>query len=149
MTRTDPRDPDAMALITAHITRSTSVYPSQASYVLDAEALARSGARVYLLRRHGTPVAIGALRDLGATLWEIKSMHTKVDHRGVGHGRVMLAHLIAEARAAGCTRLCLETGSDDASAAARALYANAGFRETGPFADYPPHPLSVFMDLAL
>jgi putative acetyltransferase len=39
----------------------------------------------------------------------------------------------------------LETGSQDAFAPARTLYATAGFTVCGPFADYPDSPLSVFM----
>jgi putative acetyltransferase len=36
-----------------------------------------------------------------------------------------------------------------AFAPARSLYASAGFRPCGPFADYHPSPSNVFMTLAL
>ena len=46
-------------------------------------------------------------------------------------------------------RVSLETGSGDDHAAARALYARAGFTACGAYAGYAEDPLSVFMTLAL
>ena len=57
----------------------------------------------------------------------------------------MLAHIIAAARAMGLKRLCLETGSFDFFAPARALYARHGFVECAPFEDYKPDANSTFM----
>ena len=37
----------------------------------------------------------------------------------------------------------------EAFAPARALYAEAGFEECGPFGDYRPSPFSTFMTLSL
>jgi putative acetyltransferase len=39
----------------------------------------------------------------------------------------------------------LETGSDEHFAAARGLYARAGFVECPPFAAYAPSPASTFL----
>ncbi len=61
----------------------------------------------------------------------------------------MLAHLIAEASAAGLARLSLETGSWDFFIPARALYASHGFRVCQAFEGYRPDPNSVFMTLSL
>ena len=61
----------------------------------------------------------------------------------------MLRHLVAEAQAAGLTRLWLETGSQAYFAPARALYARHGFIECPPFAAYRPDPHSVFMTRAV
>ena len=57
----------------------------------------------------------------------------------------MLDALVAQAGARGLARLSLETGAQDSFAAARALYARAGFAECGPFEGYGPDPNSVFM----
>lgn len=76
-------------------------------------------------------------------------MHTAEALRGRGHGRAMLDHIIAAARADGLARLWLETGSFGYFAAARALYAKAGFVACDPFGDYRPDPNSVFMTLPL
>jgi hypothetical protein len=52
--------------------------------------------------------------------------------------------LVAEAANTGVEILRLETGV--ASHAALALYEKTGFKRRGPFADYRPDPLSVFME---
>jgi putative acetyltransferase len=76
-------------------------------------------------------------------------MHTAEAARGRGIGRAMLDHLLAVARQRGCRQVSLETGSMDAFAPARSLYATAGFRLCGPFGDYRPSRNSTFMTLAL
>ena len=61
----------------------------------------------------------------------------------------MLMHIIAESRLGGYERLSLETGVNEAFAAARHLYEKFGFVECEPFAKYKPDPSSCFMTLAL
>jgi len=61
----------------------------------------------------------------------------------------MLDHLLAVARERGYGRVSLETGSPEAFAPARALYAAAGFTLCGPFGDYPDNGFSTFMTLEL
>jgi putative acetyltransferase len=51
---------------------------------------------------------------------------------------------MAEEGHAGVEILRLETGA--ASHAALAIYEKTGFKLRGPFADYGPDPLSVFME---
>jgi len=72
-------------------------------------------------------------------------MHVLAEVRGRGLSRVMLTHLIAEAKAAGFVRLSLETGSQDMFLPARKLYENAGFTECPPFEGYVEDPNSIFM----
>jgi putative acetyltransferase len=91
----------------------------------------------------------GALKDLGDSTGEIKSMHTREVLRGRGLGRRMLEHILAEARRREYTALFLETGSMDAFLPARRLYERYGFTYCGPFGDYAEDPHSVFMTLAL
>jgi putative acetyltransferase len=54
-------------------------------------------------------------------------------------------HILEEAKRRSYERLSLETGSMDAFAPARSLYARFGFRPCGPFANYVEDPYSVFM----
>jgi putative acetyltransferase len=61
----------------------------------------------------------------------------------------MLTHLVAVARERGYRRLSRETGTMDAFAPARAMYASAGFEPSQPFADYTPSPNSTFFTLSL
>jgi putative acetyltransferase len=53
--------------------------------------------------------------------------------------------MVEEARRRSYKRLSLETGSMEAFAPARSLYARFGFRPCGPFANYVEDPYSVFM----
>ncbi|NUR09247.1 MAG: GNAT family N-acetyltransferase, partial [Nocardioidaceae bacterium] len=61
----------------------------------------------------------------------------------------VLAHLLRAARDEGLRRVSLETGSMESFAAARRLYARAGFAECPPFGDYAPSAASTFMTRSL
>jgi len=61
----------------------------------------------------------------------------------------MLTHLLGVARARGCRRVSLETGTMEAFAPARALYESAGFVPCAPFAGYQPSEDNLFMTLEL
>ena len=74
-------------------------------------------------------------------------MRTGSARLGAGHGRALLRHLIAEAGAAGLTRLSLETGSGAAFEPALALYRAHGFVDCPPFADYQATNFNQFLTL--
>jgi putative acetyltransferase len=76
-------------------------------------------------------------------------MHAAEAARGRGIGRALLDHLLAVSRERGYRRVSLETGAGPAFAAARGLYASAGFVPCEPFADYLPSPNSACMTRAL
>ena len=67
--------------------------------------------------------------------------------RGKGVAHAILVALEAKARQEGARSLMLETGIKNR--AALALYERAGFRRCGPFGEYLPDPISVFMEKAL
>lgn len=90
-----------------------------------------------------------ALKELGKSHGEIKSMHTVSEARGRGVARALLEHLLADARRRGMTRLSLETGTMDEFRAARALYEAHGFEYCPPFGDYFEDPESCCMTLRL
>lgn len=90
-------------------------------------------------------VAIGAVREVEAGHWEVKSMHTAAEARGLGAGRAVLQHLLDLVAREGATQVSLETGTYPAFAPARALYEAFGFMECPPFADYADNPFSVCM----
>ena len=58
---------------------------------------------------------------------------------------ILVRDMLEEAEKRAYLRLSLETGSTEAFAPARSLYARFGFRECGPFADYVEDPYSVYM----
>ena len=126
-----------------------AITPEGSVHALDLDALRGPALHFVTLNEGGAVLGIGALKWLDKAHGEIKSMHTAAAHRGRGVARTILAHLMAEARAASMTRLSLETGSTGHFAAPRALYAAHGFAPCGPFGDYRPDPHSHFMTRAL
>jgi putative acetyltransferase len=145
----DPRAPDVQALLAAHLAFAHEHSPPEDVYALDADRLVDVAIDFYSARADGQLLGVGALRRLDDAHAEIKSMHTAATARGRGVGRAMLLHLLAEARGRGCQRVSLETGTMDAFAPARELYASVGFAPCPPFADYRPSPHSICMTLPL
>ncbi|MEV4347852.1 GNAT family N-acetyltransferase [Actinoplanes sp. NPDC049596] len=65
-----------------------------------------------------------------STAWLIRDLYVRPAHRRQGAARLLLAHVITEARTAGALRLSLQTETDNA--AALTLYTSLGFhRVTG------------------
>lgn len=145
----DPTSAEVAPLLARHLKMMWDTSPPESVHALDASDLAAPGVRFFTLREGGTILGMGAVKQLTGPHGEIKSMHILSEARGRGLAQVMLAHLVAEARAAGWRRLSLETGTEAPFAPARALYARAGFVECPPFEGYALDPNSVFMTLAL
>lgn len=146
----DPRKADVVALLEEHLAFSRKHSPPEDVYALDLAGLLDPAVRFFSHRgTDGVLRGIGALKRLDAQHAELKSMHTAHAARGQGVGKAMVAHLLAVARAAGFTRVSLETGSMEAYVPARALYASFGFTACPPFGGYRESPNSVCMTLAL
>jgi putative acetyltransferase len=145
----DPSAPDVGALVARHRLFAASLSPPENVFALDTAGLLDPDVTLFSYRRHGELLAIGALRHLDERHCELKSMHTAEAALRSGIGRAMLQYLIDMARHRGYRRISLETGSMAGFAAARALYASAGFTECGPFGDYLPSPYSTFLSLEL
>lgn len=141
----DPRADRAASLLREHLQDMALHSPPESIHALDVEAL-RSPQITFWTGWDGTELlGCGALRELGRMHGEIKSMRTARSHLRKGVASRMLQHIIAEAERRSYTRLSLETGSMEAFAPARALYASFGFAFCGPFGDYVLDPNSVFM----
>jgi putative acetyltransferase len=144
-----PLGADLGLLMARHTADMHADTPPESIHMMDAGQLAAPGIRFFVIRDTGMPVAMGAFKRIDDTHAEIKSMHVLAEHRGRGLSRMMLAHLLDEARVTGYRRLSLETGVQPTFVSARALYARAGFVECPPFEGYGPDPNSVFMTLTL
>jgi GNAT superfamily N-acetyltransferase len=97
---------------------------------------------------NGHPVACGGWRahdeaapPLQAGDAEIKRMYVVDTARGQGLARQVLAELERSAKAAGRTRLVLETGTIQPEAIA--LYQSSGYNRMPNFGTYRDHPLSL------
>lgn len=148
----DFTDPGLGAFLQAHLDDLAPTAPAESRHALDLSGLDRPQVRLWVARAGNSVVATGALAHLKASdaaSEDLKSMRTDPTVRGTGLGRVMLRHLMADARARGVERLSLETGSMEFFVAARTLYASEGFVECEPFGDYVEDPHSVFMTVSL
>lgn len=144
-----PLGDDLVLIFQRHVADMHAQTPPGSIHMLPRAALAAPEIDFFVLRLAGKPAGMGALKHLGAGQGELKSMHVLAEHRGRGLSRVLLDHLVAHARGQNLARLSLETGAEAVFAAARALYARAGFTVCPPFGDYRADPNSVFMTLAL
>ena len=149
ITPTDPRDPALDLLFDRHVAAMHADTPPESIHMLPRASLVHPDIAFLALREGGRALAMGALKRLDVDHGELKSMHVLAEARGRGLSRLLLGALIDRARAQGIARLSLETGSQPGFAAARALYARAGFAECPPFGSYRPDPNSVFMTRAL
>lgn len=146
----DPARPDVRALLEEHLRNMYELSPPESVHALDVSELERPDITFWSVRDgDGLLLGCGALKELDARHGEVKSMRTPAALRRRGAGRTVLEHIVAVARERGYTRLSLETGSMEAFAPARRLYASYGFQYCEPFGDYVLDPNSVFMTLVL
>lgn len=145
----DLRGPEIAALLEAHLAYARRHSPPESVHALDLDRLRAPEITFWSLWDDGALAGCGALKELAPDHGEIKSMHTAEAHRGKGVASRLVAHILDEARRRGYRRVSLETGSVEAFAPARALYARHGFRVCPPFADYRDDPFSVCMTLEL
>jgi len=145
----DPDAEDVRELLRRHLEFARANTPPEDVHALEPGQLVDPAVTLYSYRRDGVLLAVGALKQIDGRHAELKSMHTVAAARRGGIGRAMVEHLIGVARDHGFSRVSLETGSTQAFAPARSLYAAAGFTPCGPFGDYPPGRGNTFMTMAL
>lgn len=141
--------PEVMQLIQLHGQTMLALSPAESCHFLPLDGLKQPSVTTWTMWQDQNLLGCGALKDQGDGTGEIKSMHTRANQRRQGLGRLMLRHILAEARSRAYTALYLETGSMNGFEPARQLYESHGFTYCEPFADYQPDPHSVFMCLNL
>lgn len=134
-------------LLAYHLEGMRGSSPPEFSFALDLSGLKAPGITVWTAWRNGSLAGVGALKDHGGGLGELKSMRTHPDHLRQGVGRLLLEHIIGAARARGMRRLSLETGSGPLFEAALALYRKRGFRDGEAFAEYVPSAFNQFLHM--
>jgi putative acetyltransferase len=107
------------------------------------------GGRIFFAERGGELVGCCALVAMGPGEFEVAKMAVTMSAQGLGIGRLVLQRAVDAARAAGATRLYLET--NHALTPAIHLYEDVGFRHI-PKERVKPSPYErteVFMEMVL
>ena len=141
----DLRSPEIIRLLHEHLQSMTLHSPPESIHALDVEALRKPDITFWSAWQDAELMGCGALKELNPRHGEIKSMRTVSTHLRKGVAATLLRHILEEAKRRSYERISLETGSMEAFAPARRLYASFGFKPCGPFADYVEDPYSVFM----
>jgi putative acetyltransferase len=145
----DLSGPAIAALLQEHLNEMRATSPPESTHALDLDGL-RSPDVTFWSALAGDEVAgCAALKRLDAEHGELKSMRTARAYTRRGVAGLLLAHVLAEAEAAGIRRISLETGSFPFFDPARRLYEKFGFEYCPPFGSYIEDPNSVFMTRAL
>ena len=145
----DLTSPAITNLLREHLDDMHAITPPESVHALDLESLKGPDITFWSAWNDDALIGCGALKELDPESAEIKSMRTVVTHRGKQVASRILEHLMDVAARRGYTCLYLETGSMEAFAAARNLYAKYGFIVRGPFGAYEDDPNSVFMERRL
>jgi putative acetyltransferase len=147
--RADFANPELTVFLREHLDELAPTAPPESRHALDVTALDQPKVRLWVAFDESNVVATGALAEIERGHEELKSMRTAPHRRGEGIARIMLEHLLDDARVRGVRRVSLETGSMDYFAPARALYAGAGFESCPPFGTYIADSNSTFMTYQL
>ncbi|OCX64480.1 hypothetical protein BFP70_10530 [Thioclava sp. SK-1] len=145
----DPKDKQISDLIGIHTAYGDAHYPSESNTHVYLDEYETSGVLLFGAWKGDECVGIAGLKSLTGEHGELKSMHVLEQTRGKGVGTHLIDTVIKAANERGLNRLSLETGSREASAAARRLYAKIGFEYCGPFGGYREDPNCVFMTMCL
>lgn len=143
------KDPKVIALLREHMENMLAITPVESVHALDLTRLKVPEITCWSAWDDQELLGFGALKLLGNGEGEIKSMRTSSLHLRKGVARAVLKHILEVAGARQYHRLYLETGSSQAFAPARSLYASFGFVFCGPFGEYVADPNSNFMTLEL
>jgi putative acetyltransferase len=137
------------ALLALHLSGMHENSPPGHVFALDLPGLQATNVTVWTAWDGNAIAGIGALKELGDSTAEVKSMRTHPAHLRKGIGAALLEHIIGAARGRGVRRLSLETGRGPAFEPALALYRRRGFKEGGAFGDYVRSEFNQFFHLAL
>ncbi|MCB1509426.1 MAG: GNAT family N-acetyltransferase [Hyphomicrobiaceae bacterium] len=144
----DPGAPGVAALLAASDGYMAALYPQESNHMLNLAALRKPNVCFLVGRRAGAALGCGAVVSFDEQVWaELKRMWVVPAARGLGLGRRLLSELEDVARGRGLRMVRLETGI--AQPEALGLYRSCGYVECGPFGDYRPDPLSIFMEKRL
>ncbi len=138
--------PEAQDLIDRLDKFQEKLYPTESNHLDSVETLMQPNVFFIGVRTGDELAGIGAVKRF-ETYGEIKRMYIPEKFRGKGIGKKIITALEAHLREHHISKARLETGIHQTVAIG--LYTAMGFTRTGPFGNYTPDPLSVFMEKKL
>jgi putative acetyltransferase len=139
----------ARDLVRFHLEGMHAHSPVGSVFALDFSALMGPEVTLWAAWQADKIAGIGALKHLGGSAGELKSMRTHPNFLRRGVAAALLEHIIGVARAAGMKRLSLETGSGVYFEPALSLYRRRGFVNGNQFSDYKRTAFNQFLHLSL
>ncbi len=142
--KADPRD--FVSLLGASDAYMASLYPATSNHMLDVETLC-------LPQMHFFGVTIDDVAKACGGFWahqdyvEVKRVYVDPSARGMGLSKALMQAIEEAARGLGFRVARLETGIHQPEALG--LYKKLGYETRGPFGEYQPDPLSLFMEKML
>lgn len=145
-----PLQDDVRALVAELNAYLIPLTPREFQFQLTAEQMAEPSVTVFVARDEGgRPIGMGALKDHGDALGEVKRMYTLPSVRGQRVGAALLERIETLAREKGIDRLVLETGEAEGFEPAYRVYERGGFQTCGAVLDYPDSGYSRFYEKKL
>ena len=139
-----PLQDDVRALVAALNRWALEQTPREFCHHMTVEQMAQPDTTLFVARRDGEAIGMGALRRHANGVGEVKRMYTSAGARGLGVGKAMVAEIIRLARAEGYRRLVLETGAVESFASAWRIYESQGFERCGAVLDYADSAHNIF-----
>ena len=139
----------ARDLVRLHLEGMHAHSPPGGVFALDLSGLKAPEVTMWAAWQADKIAGIGALKDLGGQVGEVKSMHTHPEFLRRGVAAALLEHIIDAAKLKGMKRLSLETGSGWYFEPALSLYRRRGFVDGDEFADYKRTAFNQFLHLNL
>jgi putative acetyltransferase len=124
--------------------------PREFQFQLTVEQMAEPAVTLFVARDESRrAVGMGALKDHGDGLGEVKRMFTLPEIRGQRVGSLILRQVEDLARGKGIVHLVLETGEAPGFEPAYRVYERGGFTTCGAVLDYPDSGFSRFYEKKL
>lgn len=145
-----PEDLERVVAIFREYVASPSVSLDFQDYEAESASLpgkyATPEGRLLLVWKDGAIVGCAALRKVDGNMCEMKRVYIRSTARGEGLGRRLIESILAEAREAGYSRICLDVLPE--FVAAQSIYESLGFRPAPPIT-FNPVPGTKFLGLDL
>lgn len=145
----DIDDPGVVALVAESDRYLESLYPPESNHAESTDALVGDNAAFFVAYIDNSLVGCCAVKIAGddVVYGEIKRLFVAAGQRGKRLGATLVGHVEKYLLDRGVTTARLEAGPKQPEALA--LYSKLGYVDRGPFGNYRPDPLSVFMEKEL